>query len=440
MVATNDGCCLALQCYTRLSEVTTIIIGDDWAQDHHDIELMSENGDVLARFRVQENVDGLAELLAKITEHSREADDDEDGDGDEEVLVGIERDNGPWVSALRSYGYVVYAINPVQSARCRSRFSLAGAKSDVGDAHVLADMVRTDRRQLRAVADDSLEVEGLKILARTHKTLIWERRRHLNRLRYNLIQYFPAALDAFDDLTSAEAVELLTKAPTPEQAAALTLTQIKAVLKRAQRRMIEDRALAMRTVFRAPGRLTQPGALSSAHAAATVAMLAVAAAIEAQIVLLAGQVTTAFELHPQAPIIRSLPGMGAMVGARVLAEFGDAPGRYRSGKARRNFAGTSPITKASGKKSAVSRRYVHNDRLLDALTRQAFTAIRVSPGAHKYYDTQRRRGVGHNAALRHVANKFVGILHGCLAANSHYDEHTAWASSTAMPIEKKTAA
>lgn len=416
-----------------------IIVGDDWAQDHHDIELMSENGDVLARFRVRENADGLAELLTRISEHTS---DSSEGDGDDDggVLVGIERDNGPWVTALRSYGYVVYAINPVQSARCRSRFSLAGAKSDGGDAHVLADMVRTDRRQLRAVAEDSLEVEGLKVLARTHKTLIWERRRHLNRLRYNLIQYFSAALDVFDDLTSPEAVELLTKAPTPEQAAALTITQIKAALKRAQRRMIEDRATTMRAVFRTSGRLTQPGALSTAHAAATVRILAVAAAIDIQIAVLAQQVTTAFELHPQASIIGSLPGMGAMVGARVLAEFGDAPGRYRSGKARRNFAGTSPITKASGKKSAVSRRYVHNDRLLDALTRQAFTAIRVSPGARVYYDAQRRRGVGHNAALRHVANKFVGILHGCLAASSLYDEHTAWASSPITSLEKDAAA
>ena len=118
--------------------------------------------------------------------------------------------------------------------------------------------------------------------------------------------------------------------------------------------------------------------------------------------------------------------MGSVVGARVLAEFGDAPGRYLTGKARRNFAGTSPITRASGKKSAVSRRYVHNDRLLDALTRQAFTAIRVSPGARAYYDTQRHRGVEHNAALRHLANRFVGILHGCLASESVYDEHIAW--------------
>lgn len=137
-----------------------IIIGDDWAQNHHDIELMTQDGAVLARFRVPENAEGLGTLLARVSEHT---------DGDHEVAVGIERDNGPWVTALRGYGFVVYAINPIQSARCRERFSLAGAKSDVGDAHVLADMVRTDRRQLRPVAEDSVEVEGLKILARTHR-------------------------------------------------------------------------------------------------------------------------------------------------------------------------------------------------------------------------------------------------------------------------------
>ncbi|MFD6677744.1 transposase, partial [Rhodococcus zopfii] len=113
----------------------------------------------------------------------------------------------------------------------------------------------------------------------------------------------------------------------------------------------------------------------------------------------------------------------------------DAADRYRSGKARRNFAGTSPITKASGKKTMVSRRYVHNDRLLDALTRQAFTAIRVSPGARAYYDRQRRRGVEHNAALRHVANRFVGILHGCLKSGVLYDEGVAWGAS---PVDAMT--
>lgn len=402
-----------------------IIIGDDWAEGHHDIEMMSPHGEVLTRFRVTEDVDGLEELLSEVHKYTT----------DDEVVVGIERDNGPWVTALRGYGFTVFAINPVQSARCRTRFSLAGAKSDIGDAHVLADMVRTDRQHLRQVAEDTLEAEGLKILTRTHKSLIWEHNRHLNRLRYNLIQYFPAALEAFPDLSSPESVELLTKAPTPSRAADLTLTQIKAALRRAHRRSIDERAPKVRATLHAPGKLGLLGSLEAGHAAATVATLAVLATLTTQIEALKEQVTMAFADHPHAAIITSLPGMGPVLGARVLAEFGDAADRYRSGKARRNFAGTSPITKASGKKTMVSRRYVHNDRLLDALTRQAFTAIRVSPGARAYYDRQRRRGVEHNAALRHVANRFVGILHGCLKSGVLYDEGVAWGAS---PVDAMT--
>ena len=133
-----------------------------------------------------------------------------------------------------------------------------------------------------------------------------------------------------------------------------------------------------------------------------------------------------FGQHPDAEIIQSQPGLGAVLGARVLAEFGDAPGRYASAKARKNYAATSPITRASGRKKVVAARFVHNDRLIDALMTQAFAALRVSPGARACYDQQRARGSEHNAALRQLANRLVGILHGCLKTGSRYDEATAW--------------
>jgi hypothetical protein len=122
--------------------------------------------------------------------------------------------------------------------------------------------------------------------------------------------------------------------------------------------------------------------------------------------------------------------MGAVLGARVLAEFGDDPARYQSAKARKNYAGTSPRTIASGKKRTVAARHVHNDRLIDALIAQAFVAMRVSPGAHAYYQRQRARGSSHNAALRQLANRLVGILHGCLETRTTYNETTAWAHHT----------
>jgi len=139
-----------------------------------------------------------------------------------------------------------------------------------------------------------------------------------------------------------------------------------------------------------------------------------------------GQVEAHFGQHPDAEIILSQPGLGAILGARVLAEFGDARTRYVSAKARKNYAGTSPITRASGKKRTVAARFVHNDRLIDALITQAFASLHASPGARAYYDRQRARGATYNAALRQLANRLVGILHGCLKTGTPYNETTAW--------------
>jgi transposase len=156
------------------------------------------------------------------------------------------------------------------------------------------------------------------------------------------------------------------------------------------------------------------------------AQAAILTTLNAQIKAMDKQVEAYFGQHPDAEIYLSQPGLGVVLGARVLAEFGDDPARYTSAKARKNYAGTSPITRASGKKKVTLARFVHNDRLIDALTAQAFTALSRSPGARAFYDRQRARGAGHNAALRHLANRLVGILHGCLKTGTHYDEATAW--------------
>src|ERR1700747_1212140 len=165
-----------------------LFVGDDWAEDHHDVEVMNEAGKVLVRKRLPEGVAGMAGVHELIGRHLGE-----DADG-AEVAAGIETDRGPWVAALVAAGYVVYAVNPLQASRYRERHGVAGAKSDAGDAHMLADMVRTDSHQLRAVACDSPGAGAVKVVARTHKTLIWERNRQVQRLRHQLREYFPAAL------------------------------------------------------------------------------------------------------------------------------------------------------------------------------------------------------------------------------------------------------
>ena len=403
-----------------------LFTGDDWAEDHHDVEVMDEAGKVVAKRRLPEGVAGIAQLHELIGAHLGE-----DADA-AEVVVGIETDRGPWVAALIAVGYTVFPVNPLQASRYRERHGVSGAKSDGGDAHMLADMVRTDSHQLRPAAGDSAEAEGVKVLARTHKTLIWERTRAVQRLRYQLREYFPAALEAFEDLDAPDTLELLGKAADPARAARLTRAQVSAALKRARRRNIPDKATAILAALRGE-HLGQPAALTAAYAATVRSLIAVITVLNEQVKVLQGQVEENFGRHPDAEIYRSQPGMGAILGARVLGEFGDDPHRYADGKARRNYAATSPITRASGKKKVVAARFVHNDRLVDALNAQAFAALNASPGARAFYDDLRARGIEHHDALRRLANRLVGILHGCLKTRTLYDEATAWGHRQNLP-------
>ncbi len=343
------------------------------------------------------------------------------------MVVGIETDRGLWVGALTGAGYQVFAINPLAAARYRDRHHLSGAKSDPSDAKLLADLVRTDRHNHRSVAGDSDDSEAIKVLARAHQSLIWTRTRHTNALRNALREYYPAALVAFEDLTHGDALGVLERAPTPAQGAHLPLAAIQAALKRGGRqRNIAARAREIRAVLRTE-QLTAPDPVATAFAATTRATVGIIAELNRQIGELETVLAEHFETHPDADIYRSLPGLGVVLGARVLGEFGDDPNRYTDAKSRRNYAGTSPLTVASGKKRAVLARHVRNRRLYDAIDQWAFCALTNSPGARAFYDQHRAADDTHHQALRALGNRLVGILHGCLRHRTPYDEHTAWA-------------
>jgi hypothetical protein len=397
-----------------------LFVGDDWAQDHHDVEVVADDGRRLARARLPEGVEGIARLHALIGEHLPE-----DADA-AAVKIGIETDRGPWVGALVAAGYEVFAINPMSASRYRERYSTSGAKSDAGDAHVLAEIVRLDRAHHRPVAGDSELAEATKLLARQHQTLIWSRQRTVLQLRTSLLEFFPQALQAFPDLTAPDAVALLRLAPDPVRAAKLTPGKVASVLARARRRDPHGKAKTVVELLRAPA-LRQPSTVETAYAAIVMTQLRLIASFTEQIASLEKQVADRFGAHPDAEIYLSQPGLGVVLGARVLGEFGDDPHRYADARARKNYSGQSPVTRASGMKKVVLARYARNQRLADALHRQAFCALTASAGARAYYDALRRRGKGHHAALRQLANRLVGVLHGCLKTGELYDEHTAWA-------------
>ncbi len=395
-----------------------VFLGDDWAEAHHDIHLMNEAGERLTAKRLPEGIEGISALHAIVAAHVTDP---------SEVVVGIETERGMWVKALIAAGYLVYAINPLSVSRYRDRHNVAGAKSDPGDAKVLADLVRTDRHNHRPVAGDSDEVDALKILARAHQSLIWDRIRHTNRLRNDLREFFPAALVAFEDLDHMDAVGVLAKASSPEEAAALSVSQIRSALKRGGRqRNLERRAQQIQVAFRTP-HLAAPPAVTAAFATTTRTLVDVIAGFNTSISELETELATHFEQHPDADIYLSLPGLGDVLGARVLAELGDDPERYADAKSRRNYAGTSPLTIASGTKRVVLARHVRNRRLYDACDQWAFCSLQASPGCRHFYDQRRTAGDLHHQALRALANRLVGYLHGCLRTRSHYNEHTAWA-------------
>ncbi|MFA9566006.1 MAG: IS110 family transposase, partial [Acidimicrobiales bacterium] len=394
-----------------------VFLGDDWAEAHHDVHLMNEAGDRLAARRLPEGLDGIAGLHAMLAEHA---------DDPSEVIVGIETERGLWVQALIAAGYQVFAINPLSVSRYRDRHGVAGAKSDPGDAKVLADLVRTDRHNHRPIAGDSNAAGGVKVLARAHQNLIWDRTRHTNRLRSDLREYFPAALDAFDDLAHPDAVAVLAKAPAPADASRLSVAQIRSALKRGgRRRNLDPRAAQIQQALCTP-QLTAPPAVTAAFAATTSSLVHVIGGLNDAIDELETELATHFEQHPDADIYLSLPGLGDVLGARVLGEFGDDPERYDSAKSRRNYAGTSPLTIASGKKRAVLARHIRNRRLYDAIDQWAFCSLQTSPGCRAFYDQRRAAGDLHHQALRTLGNRLVGYLHGCLHTHTPYNEHTAW--------------
>jgi Transposase/Transposase IS116/IS110/IS902 family len=402
--------------------LAVLLVGIDWAERHHDVCLMAADGRVLATERIADGVAGLARLHQLIARHA---------DTPAEVVVGIETDRGLLVGALVAAGYQVIAVNPLAASRYRERHTISGAKSDRADARMLADLVRTDRHHHRPAKGDSGLAEAVKVLARGHQQLVWARQRQANMLRSALRAFYPAALAAFgSDPGGRDAVAVLGLAPNPKLGRRLSQAELVTALRRAgRRRQVDARASAIRAAL-ASQQLEALPVVADAYGQLVAAEVAVIASLSEQLGHLEAALTAAFGAHPDAGIVRSQPGLGVVLAARVLAEFGDDPQRYVSAKARKAYAGTAPITKASGLRQVVLARAVGNRRLTTACHLWAFAALTGSAGARHYYDAHRARGATHHQALRALANRLVGILHGCLRHRRLYDEQFAWPTPT----------
>jgi transposase len=400
-----------------------LFVGVDWGERHHDLCLLDQDGSVLATRRFADGLAGVGELHALVAAHAEQPG---------QVAVGIETDRGLLVGALLAAGYQVYAVNPQVVGRYRGRHRVSRAKSDRGDAKVLADLVRTDRHNHRQVAGDSLLAEAVKVLARAHQSLIWARQRHVNALRSALREFHPGALAALGaQLAEPEALAVLEVAPTPEQGRQLTRATVRRALVGAgRRRNLQARVVAVHDALAAP-QLAAPEPVVAAYREVVGALVAMLRCCNRQVAALEEQLAAQFAAHPDAAILRSQPGLGVVLGARVLAEFGDDPTRYATAKGRKAFAGTAPVTRSSGLRTVVVARAACNQRLVDACYLWAFAALTASPGARRCYDAHRARGASHHQALRALGNRLVGVLHGCLAHRVAYQEQLAWPAAEA---------
>ena len=404
----------------------SVSCGIDWAEDHHDVGLVDADGRIVGKHRISDDVAGFALLLQLLTDAGDSAEDP--------IPVAIETSRGLLVACLRATGRPVYSINPKAVDRYRDRHSVARKKSDAGDALVLAHILRTDRAAHRPLPADSELAQAIAVLARAQQDAVWERTCAHNKLRSLLREYYPAILAAFADkrggILRPEARAVLAAAPTPAAAAKLTTAQLRKLLTAAGRqRGIAPEAQRLQTVLRGEY-LRHPPLVEDALGAQALALLRQLNTACTNADELAAEAVAHFDKHPDAEIITSLPGLGSLTGARVLAEIGDDRSRFADARSLKAYAGAAPVTRASGKSRTVMHRRVKNQRLAGVGYVWAFAALTASPGARAHYDRRRTTGDRHTAAQRNLFNRLLGCLHHCLDAHQIYDENTAFPPTT----------
>ena len=397
--------------------------GIDWATAHHDVAVVDDDGRVVVRGRVANDAAGFAQLLTLLAEA---------GDTPRHPIpVAIETDHGLWVAALRATGRAIYPINPLAASRYRSRHAVSGAKSDATDAVLLANILRTDADAHRPLPADTELAQAIRVLARAQQDTVWARQQIGNQIRDLLKDFYPAAIVAFAELPEGglarpDARTILAAAPTPAQAAKLSPARLRRLLVKAGRKRYLDRDTnRLREIFTADY-LHQPPRVENAMGIQLSALLRQFDATCAATEELTEAATAHFEQHPDAAIITSFPGLGNVAGARVLAEIGDDRSRFADARGLKAFAGSAPITRASGKKTVVLHRHIKNRRLTAVGPIWALGSLRSSPGARRHFDARRAAGDWNRQAQRHLFNKFLGQLHHCLQTGQLYNEHLAF--------------
>jgi transposase len=402
-----------------------VFCGIDWAEDHHDVALVDTDGKVVGKRRISDDVAGFTLLLQLLAETGDRA--------EEPIPVAIETPRGLLIAVLRATGRPIYPINPLAVARYRERTSISGKKSDHVDAMALANILRTDAHLHRMLPDDSGLARSITVLARAYQDAVWRRTKLVQELRARLREYYPGFLAAFaagsgsgrglstTQLASSDARAVLAVAPSPAEGLRVSQAKVETALRRGGRqRRITSLAAGIVTALRVP-QLRQDCVVEQAMRTETLALLGVLNAVCDSVDQLAAALIEAFTQHPDYEIITSFPGLADISGAIVLAEIGDDRNRFADDRALQAFAGSAPVTRASGKSRTVTRRRTKNNRLAAIGYSWAFTAAARPSPTREHYLYRRDCGDGHPAALRHLFNRMLGQLHHCLRTRQTYD-------------------
>ncbi len=371
--------------------------GVDWATRSHAVCVIDPDGSIRARFEVAntgKSFNGLIKRLVKLRVQA----------------VAIERPDGPFVEALLDAGLEVYVIPPRQLKALRTRYGAAGAKSDPGDAYVLADVLRTDRQRLKPLTSDSAETKALRALTRTRKDLIKARVALMNQLRAQLELCFPGAVGLFYELDSPMSIAFLRRYPTALKAARLTEARLAAFLRRLGYSGKKPVAELLVRVKQAPeAGITDVEA--EARGACVLALLDAIEKLNTRSRELQGDIVERLELHREAHIFTSLPKAGRGVrAASLLAEIGDARERFPDEESLAALAGVAPVTRASGKSHSVGFRWACDKKLRNALIDFADDSRHKSPWAARVYADAIARGKRHPHAIRILARAWVRVI------------------------------
>ena len=421
-----------------------VYCGIDWAEGHHDIALVDDEGKLIAKRRINENLEGLAELTVMLAAAGDSA--------ETPIPVAIETPRGLLVAVLRATGRAIYPINPLAVARYRERTSVSGKKSDHVDAMALANILRTDAHLHRTLPADSALARSITVLARAYQDAVWRRTKLVQELRARLREYYPGFLAAFASsprgglstthLASGDARAVLAIAPGPAEGLTVSKARVETALRRGGRqRRLGSLAASIVAGLRVP-QLRQDPVVEQAMRTEALALLGVLNAICDAVDQLAAALAEAFAKHPDYEIITSFPGLADISGAIVLAEIGDDRNRFIDDRAVQAFAGSAPVTRASGKSRTVTRRRTKNNRLAAIGYCWAFSAAARRSPTREHYLRRRERGDGHPAALRHLFNRMLGQLHHCLQTGQTYDPAKAFPHATpthAQPAERVAA-